>query len=210
MVNQGSRTYSTRNNEFLKYASQGAGLGHQKHCVLNPDYFPMITVDEGNTVSKRLCRKGQIIVKHVDETWGPLASGIVTEPAVTGDTELVVSDASVYSVGQELTIAGVTGTRTVTAIDLDTNTLTFSAAMGASVADNAAISFAALADDATDMAVAADEMDMTYGGRRAVGGYHLNCFFNTDNLIGYAGNEAAAQAGMPTCFFETLPDVTTA
>lgn len=211
MVSTGYRQKSTRNNEFLKYVSTGAGLGHTKHCVLDADYFPYLPVDESmdRISTKKLARKGQVIVKHAsNDRWGPLARTVVTESAASGDSAIVVADPTLFQVGQEIEIGAGPITRTIVAIDYDTSTLTLDSTLGGSgAAENAVVVYPGLGDDYTDMAVLGDEFDLSYGSL-AGPGYHLNCFFNTDNLYGYAGNETQVQAGLPSCFFETLPDVT--
>lgn len=205
----GSQEWTTRNNEFLKYVSQGAGLGRIKHCVLDADAFPAITVAEGNVIEKKIARKGQVIVRNASSSlWGPLKSSVVAEEGATGDTVLEVEDASVFSVGDSLDIEDVTGERTVTAINYETNVLTLNATLGATVAVGNTVTtdeFSGAGID--DWAVCADEIDLSYGDE-PVGGYYLHCVFYKDALYGYAGNEALVEAGLSTCEFEDRIDPT--
>ena len=212
MVQRGERVFSTRNNEFLKYVSTGAGLGQIKHCVLDASTFPELPVHEGGVRMKRLARKGQVIVRNsTTQLWEPFQQAVSTVETMSEDADtLHVYDASVFADGQVVGIQYVDGPRTIAAsgVDLVNNTITFTAPLGVIVPMGATISSGAAATGYDDMAVLGDEFDLSYGYDTAGPGYHLNCFFNTDNLIGYAGNEAAVQAGMPLAFFERLPDVT--
>jgi hypothetical protein len=204
------RRYNTRNNEFLKYVSAGAGLGQIKHCVLDGSLFPVLPVHEGYVRGKRLARKGQVIVRDPDtELWGPFQQAVSTVETMSAEEDtLHVYDASVFEEEDEVGIQYVDGPREIASIDLEANTITFTEPLGVVVPAGATISSGTTATGYDDMAVLGDEFDFTYNDRLAGPGYHLNCFFNTDNLIGYAGNETAVQEGLPTCFFERLPDVT--
>lgn len=131
------RTYSTRNREFLKFASQGAGLGYIRNCVLDADSFDDVAVEEGGTVLKKIAQKGQLLMR--------ITSGGAAGKYAPYDGVAVVAEG--------------------------------------------------------DMVVCADEIDLSYGDK-PVGGYFLNCVFNTAGLVGYTGNEAEVQAAMPTCLFD--------
>lgn len=201
------RTYATRNREFLKFASQGAGLGYIRNCVLDASYFPEIPVEEGASTTKRIARKGQLLARITSgpdmDKYGPYGASQVNGARLTGDTYIIVDDATVFYPGQVITITGAAADRTISTIDYSTNRINLTAALGGAVSDNAAVidtgDLGTVA--AGDMVVCADEIDLSYSDK-AVGGYFLNCVFNPAGLIGYAGNETAVRAAMPTCMFD--------
>ena len=204
------RTWSTRNNEFLKYVSPGAGLGRIKHCVLDADHFPTVTVDEGSVTTKKIARKGQVIVRKAsDQLWIPYKRTEVAVAGATGDSALVVDDATVFAVGETVAVEDAANSPfVITAIDYETNTLTLDDTLGATVAVDNSVGVANLIGaNIDDWAVCGDEMDLT-NGDKAAPGYYLHCVFYADAVFGYAGNEAEVEAGLSTCEFEARVDPT--
>lgn len=194
------RTYASRNVEFLKFLPPGAE--YRRNIVLEADHFGAIPVDEGNTVTKKIARKGQILVRDTaTDKYRPFGSTLLNGAVASADTEITVDDASPFVAGQTLTIAG-GASKTIASIDYAENTIVLTTTAGATAADNAAVLAGGDAGtvDPGDMVVLGYEVDLSYGDEPGAG-YFLHCIFNPAGLYGYVGNEAAVQAAMPTCLF---------
>lgn len=200
MALTGSRTWSSRNVEFLKFAPPG--LDYRRNIVLESDWFGLLPVDEGATVTKKIARKGQLLVKDTATSkYRPFGRTLVNGATAVGTT-VVVDDASPFVAGQVIAVGG-QANRTIASVNYATNTITLTAALAASAADNAAV----VADSdagtivAGNMVVLGYEVDLTYGDKPGAG-YVFDCIFNPAGLYGYAGNETQVKAAMPTCHFD--------
>lgn len=197
-----TRTYGSRNVEFLKFAPPG--IEYRRNCVLESDWFGEVVVDEGPTTVKKIARKGQILVRDPStRKYRPYAATQLSADAASGDSSIVVNDASGFVAGQTLTVDG-GASKTISSVNYSTNTIVLTATVGAAVsADDAVVgtTYTGASVAPGDMVVNGYEVDLTYGDEPAVG-YFLHCIFNPDGLYGYAGNESAVETAMPTCLFD--------